>query len=284
MTSGPKYSDTRCGKEIDDSRASSVCKGCTFDGLPAIFSFNIIILLSPYYASNCIMKVIALAVSCLLALSAVSAETCFNDVSMDCGQASNSLGLPSCNAIYGHFSRQGNVANEMQAYANLHMRRSYEYLLSAAYYNNYQTNRLGFSKLFQKLSDETWDKTIELIKHITKRGGSMDFARRSVQETVTRNSTIELQELESLAHALDTQKEIAERAFYIHQEATRNNHKTHDAEIAQYLEEEFIEDHADTIRNLAGHTSDLKQFIVQNDGNDLSIALYLFDEYLQKTV
>ncbi|XP_022119477.1 ferritin-1, chloroplastic isoform X1 [Pieris rapae] len=235
------------------------------------------------------MKVIAVAISCLLALSAVSADTCFSDVSMDCSQASNSLvfsGLPSCNAIYGHFSRQGNVASEMQAYANLHLRRSYEYLLSAAYYNNYQTNRKGFSKLFTKLSDDTWDKTIELIKHITKRGGTMDFARRSTQETVTaaKNSTIELQELESLAHALDTQKEIAERAFYIHQEATRNNHKTHDPEIAQYLEEEFIEDQADTIRNLAGHTSDLKQFIVQNDGKDLSIGLYLFDEYLQKTV
>ncbi|VVC86807.1 unnamed protein product [Leptidea sinapis] len=80
------------------------------------------------------------------------------------------LTLPSCNAIYGHFSRKGNVAIELQAYANLHLRRSYEYLLSAAYYNNYQTNRLGFSKLFQKLSDDTWDKTIELIKHITKRG------------------------------------------------------------------------------------------------------------------
>ncbi|XP_050676447.1 uncharacterized protein LOC126973277 [Leptidea sinapis] len=229
------------------------------------------------------MKTILISFACLLAVSAVSSETCFNDVSMDCGQASNSLALPSCNAIYGHFSRKGNVAIELQAYANLHLRRSYEYLLSAAYYNNYQTNRLGFSKLFQKLSDDTWDKTIELIKHITKRGGTMDFARRSTKDH-NQNSTIELQELESLAHALDTQKEIAERAFLIHQEATRNNHETHDPEVAQYLEEEFIEDQADTIRNLAGHTADLKQFIISNEGQDLSIALYLFDEYLQKTV
>ncbi|CAH2236760.1 jg14252 [Pararge aegeria aegeria] len=52
--------------------------------------------------------------------------------------------------------------------------------------------------------------------------------------------------------------------------------------IAQYLEEEFIEDHAKTIRDLAGHTSDLKQFITNNEGKDLSISLFLFDEYLQK--
>ncbi|OWR54797.1 ferritin LCH [Danaus plexippus plexippus] len=110
----------------------------------------------------------------------------------------------------------------------------------------------------------------------------MDFMVRSAIESV-KNSTTELQELEALAHALDAQKEMAERAFYIHQEATRNNHKTHDAEIAQYLEEEYIEDHAKIVRDLAGYTTDLKQFITANSGQDLSLALYLFDEYLQKT-
>ncbi|CAH2100628.1 unnamed protein product [Euphydryas editha] len=220
----------------------------------------------------------------LLAFSAVSAEVCYNEVSMECGQASNSLALPSCNAIYGSFGRQGNVANELQAYANLYLHRSYEYLLSAAYYNNYQTNRDGFHKLFKKLSDESWEKTIDIIKHVTKRGGVMDFSARSTQSTGAKNSTIELQELESLAHALDTQKEIAERAFFIHQEATRNNHKTHDPEIAQYLEEEFIEGQAKTVRDLAGYTADLKQFITANEGKDLSLGLYLFDEYLQKVV
>ncbi|OWR45735.1 ferritin LCH [Danaus plexippus plexippus] len=80
--------------------------------------------------------------------------------------------LPSCNAIYGNFARQGNVAIELQAYANLHLRRSYEFLLSSAYYNNYQTNRQGFSKLFRKLSDDAWSKTVDLIKHITLRGSA----------------------------------------------------------------------------------------------------------------
>ncbi|XP_023945373.1 ferritin light chain isoform X2 [Bicyclus anynana] len=222
------------------------------------------------------------ALACLLAASA-AADVCFNDVSNECGRNTNSLALPSCNAVYGNFGRQGNVANELQAYANLHLRRSYEFLLSSAYYHNYQVNRPGFSKLFRKLADDSWAKTIELIKHVTKRGGTMDFHSRSPQEaTEEKNNTIELQELESLARSLDIQKELAERAFFIHQEATRNNHKTHDPEIAQYLEEEFIEDHAKTIRDLAGHTSDLKQFITSNGGNDLSVSLFLFDEYLQK--
>ncbi|KOB52042.1 Ferritin [Operophtera brumata] len=113
----------------------------------------------------------------------------------------------------------------------------------------------------------------------------MNFAQRSTQKPVERkNYTVELHELDSLAKALDTQKELAERAFYIHREATRNSQHLHDPEVAQYLEEEFIEDQSKTIRALAGHTSDLKSFITANNGQDLSLALYLFDEYLQKTV
>ncbi|XP_072943212.1 ferritin light chain [Epargyreus clarus] len=232
------------------------------------------------------MKTIVL-VACLLAVpGAFGVNTCLHDAINECGQArmTDNFLLPSCNAVYGNYGRHGNVAIEMQAYANLHIERSYQYLLSAAYFNNYQTNRAGFTKLFKKLSDDTWAKSIELIKHITMRGDEMDFTSRSTQASAAKNVTIELQELGSLAHALDTQKEMAERAFHIHREATRNNAKSHDPEIAQYLEEEFVEYQAKLIRDLAGHTTDLKKFIVSNNGQDLSLALYLFDEYLQKVV
>ncbi|KAL0808655.1 hypothetical protein ABMA28_013090 [Loxostege sticticalis] len=231
------------------------------------------------------MKVIASVALCLLAcVGALAADQCYQDVSLDCGQASNTLALPRCNAIYGEYGRHGNVAKELQAYANLHLERSYEYLLSAAYFNNYQMNRAGFSKLFKKLSDDAWEKTIDLIKHVTMRGDVMNFAQRSIQKPVEKkNYTVELHELESLAKALDTQKELAERAFYIHREAIRNSEHLHDPEVAQYLEEEFVEYQGKRIRDLAGHTSDLKQFIT-NNGQDLSLALYLFDEYLQKVV
>ncbi|CAB3261009.1 unnamed protein product [Arctia plantaginis] len=203
---------------------------------------------------------------------------------MDCSTVSNSLGLARCNAKYGEYGSHGNVATELQAYANLHLERSYEYLLSSAYYNNYQTNRAGFSKLFKKLSDDAWEKTIDIIKHVTLRGDEMDFSRQSIQKSIRKNYTVELHELEALAKALDTQKELAERAFYIHREATRNSQHLHDPEIAQYLEEEFIEYQAKNIRDLAGHTNDLKKFVASNNGQDLSLGLYLFDEYLQKTL
>lgn len=80
--------------------------------------------------------------------------------------------LAKCNAVYGEYGHHGNMSIELKAYANLHLERSYEYLLSASYYNNYKTNRAGFSKLFRKLSDNAWEKTIDLIKHVTMRGKS----------------------------------------------------------------------------------------------------------------
>ncbi|XP_026313941.1 ferritin, lower subunit [Hyposmocoma kahamanoa] len=226
-----------------------------------------------------------IALSCLLAVSAASdSDACYKDVSLDCSQTSSSLTFQNCNAVYGKYGSNGNVATEMQAYANLHLERSYQFLLSAAYFNNYQTSRPGFGKLFKKLSDEAWEKSIELIKHVTLRGGVMDFSRRSSQDSSDRHYTVELHELEALAKALDTQKELAERAFHIHKEATKANEKIYDPEITQFLEEEFMEYHSNSIRDLAGHSINLKEFITTNNGQDLSLALYLFDEYLKKIV
>lgn len=51
-------------------------------------------------------------------------------------------------------------------------------------------------------------------------------------------------------------------------------------QISHYIEEEFIESQAGTIRKLAGHVNDLKHLM--HGSNDASLALYMFDEYLQK--
>lgn len=55
----------------------------------------------------------------------------------------------------------------------------------ATHFGNYEKSREGFEKLFQKLSDSTWDDAIDLIKYITKRGGVMDFAARKPEEDVS---------------------------------------------------------------------------------------------------
>lgn len=51
-------------------------------------------------------------------------------------------------------------------------------------------------------------------------------------------------------------------------------------QIAHYLEEEFIEDQATTIRKLSGFTNDLRKLL--DESVDSSLSLFMFDEYLQK--
>jgi ferritin heavy chain len=87
-------------------------------------------------------------------------------------------------------------------------------------------------------------------------------------------------ELGSMARALDMQKGLAEEAHFIHAEVTRR--KEHDPEVASYLENNFVHQHSEIIRKLSGHTNDLKHLIANQP--DPSLSLYLFDEYLQKSL
>lgn len=54
------------------------------------------------------------------------------------------------------------------------------------------------------------------------------------------------------------------------------------SQVASYLENNFVHKHSDSIRKLSGYTNDLKRLIA--DQEDPSLSLYLFDDYLQKSV
>jgi len=211
-------------------------------------------------------------------LAVASANFCYNDVTSACGPTGSASDLGNCNAQFSAFR---GVSSDLHAYANEHVEHSYEYLLMATHFGNYQKNRDGFAKLFRKLSDDTWAKSIDLIKFIAKRGGRMNFNARSKKATTPLDSTYELFELGSMAKALDKQKVLAEEAHRIHGEVTRRSPDYHDPQVGHYLEEEFMNEHADTIRTLAGHTNDLKR-LIKDQSADSSLALFLFDEHLSK--
>lgn len=183
--------------------------------------------------------------------------------------------LTTCNSKYGAIDT---ALVKLQEYVNSHISRSFEYLLMSTHFANYDKNRAGFEQLFRKLSDSTWDDAINLIKYISKRGGSMNFNQRKVDLT-EKTPNYEMYELESLAKALDAQKSLAKDAFNIHEEVTRRHANTHDPEMSSYIEEKFAHKHADTIRELSGHAADLSKLL---SDNDYSLSMYLFDEYLQK--
>ncbi|RZC37449.1 Ferritin domain containing protein [Asbolus verrucosus] len=161
-------------------------------------------------------------------------------------------------------------------YANSHIVRSFDYLLMSTHYGNYQKNRAGFEKLFRGLSDSKWDEAIDIIKHVTKRGGTMKFEH---PKSLKASTTHEFQEIQSVAKALDMEKELALKGFDVHREASQRSNNKHDPEISSYIEKEFVHGHAHTIRKLAGYVSDLNSMLRESDR---ALSLFLFDEYLQK--
>jgi len=92
---------------------------------------------------------------------------------------------------------------------------------------------------------------------------------------------LDLNEINALALTLDYEKTLSLEAHHIHERYSHAKHPTeYDPEVAHFIEEEFIEDQASTIRKLSGYTNDLKKLF--KDTNDISLSLYLFDEYLAK--
>ncbi|KAL1122762.1 hypothetical protein AAG570_003089 [Ranatra chinensis] len=139
-------------------------------------------------------------------------------------------------------------------------------------------------KLFRKLSDSTWDDAIDLIKYTTKRGGSVDLSKTTysvVAPPPLREFRIGTVELLGLSRALDMHKHLANQAHDIHKDVSAHSQKVHDAEVMSYLEKEFVHKHADTIRNLAGY---LRDVVSLSELENPNLAVFMFDEYLQKVV
>lgn len=107
----------------------------------------------------------------------------------------------------------------------------------SANFGTFVKNRPGFEKQFRALSDTAWGNGINLIKHITKRGGQHDFyTRRSSTVSTPQKRILELNEIQALALALDTEKSLALEAHGIHERYSYANHKSrYDAEVFIFI-------------------------------------------------
>lgn len=200
-------------------------------------------------------------------------QYCYNDVVGACSPVGGEV--TNCDAKYGGINE---VVKDLQSYANLHIARNFQFLLMSTHFTNYEKNRQGFAKLYRGISDELWEDSIKLIKHITKRGGKMDFTYKKQLTNDVTFDNYEFYEVGSLGRALDAMKSLASEGMEIHGNAGRRK-ELHEPEVSSFLENEFLHEHAETIRKLAGHTSDLKNLI--SSANDASIAVHLFDNYLK---
>jgi ferritin heavy chain len=224
------------------------------------------------------MKILIAIVLFVGVCSAVNVEeTCHSDVVRACSPTSlTGLASNICNSRFGGIDH---IEPEVQAYVNSQLTKSYEYLLLATHFNSYQKNRPGFQKLYQGLSDEAFDNTIDLIKQLTRRGGRVNFnsVHESPASVGNKKMKLEVDELHSLAMALDNEKVLSNGAIHVHTRATHSTER--DPEIAHYIEEKFLPQQAEKIRKLSGYANDLAK-MMQNP--DPSLSVYLFDQYLQK--
>jgi len=220
----------------------------------------------------------------LVASLAVSAEqeVCYNHVVQACENGVNGE-VGGCNSKYGGISFS---EDNLNSFFKRKLATSYDYMLLQTHFDSYQKNRPGFKKLFNGLSDQSWEESVALIKHITKRGGVINFngfGKGEKQWTAVGDKKLEMNELQALAVALDTEKKLSIEAIKVHQHASHMNHKddatVYDPEITQFMEEKFLENQGATIRKLSGYANDLKKLMTVSDP---SLNVYLFDEYLAK--
>ncbi|XP_046419464.1 uncharacterized protein LOC124179303 [Neodiprion fabricii] len=206
---------------------------------------------------------------------------CYNDVQSECRGQSHSVDarLENCNALYGKFGR---IQSKLEQYANALIDTSFKYLTVSSYFGNFERNRMGLKRLYRKLSDEAWDDAKDLINFITLRGGEMHFDERPTYWNERRELQVnehDLSELERMSNVLDNYKMMADEAIKIQREVTK--HADLDGSVAHYFEERFFQRQTKTVHTLSGYVNDLKRFFSEADA---SLALFLFDEYLLKSV
>ncbi|XP_029170689.1 ferritin heavy polypeptide-like 17 [Nylanderia fulva] len=211
-------------------------------------------------------------------LLTASAEYCYSDIENACSPIPKNNGqIINCHAQYGAIE---SLQADLQAFVTANIETSFEFLLMSTHFGNYEAHRDGFKGLYRKLSDQSWADAIDLIKYITKRGGRMDLNQLPhFKKSAKDGKILELTEMNSLAKALDSEKQLANEALNIHAQAL--HHTKQDAAIAHYIEEHFTESLTDRVRDLAGYSNDLKNLLQDRDP---SVSIFLFDEYLQKVL
>ncbi|XP_055848896.1 soma ferritin [Episyrphus balteatus] len=239
------------------------------------------------------MKFVIALASILFLGSVASVEegACSKATSNVCSVVNPTGNFGNCNAQYGAIPH---IEHHLQSYASQQLSASYDYLLLSTFYNTYQRDRPGFSKLFRSLSDEAFENTIKLIKHVTKRGGVIPFrmhqqVKRGRVPVEDDKKTLDFDELPSLSKALDMEKELSKKAIELHAHVSVHNSQatktvTYDPEITQFLEEEFLGKQSSNIRKLSGYANDLHKIVDRNanGGSSTALGVFLFDEYLQK--
>merc|ERR1712071_684594 len=148
---------------------------------------------------------------------------------------------------------------------NMELFASYNYTALAAHFNRDDVALKGFAKFFQSSSDEERDHADKVMKYQALRGG------RVVLQAVNRPSSDEWDSpLAAMEYVLKLEKEVNQALLEIH--ALTGTHN--DPHLAKFLEDEFLEEQAESIHQIA-------KYIAQLTRVGEGVGVHIFDKELQ---
>lgn len=107
----------------------------------------------------------------------------------------------------------------------------------SSHFGSHLKNRVGFQKQIRELADKAWNSAIDIIKHITERGGKHDFrAREDSTNKPKTKVNLNMNELNAISYSLETEKNLSLIAHSIHRQYNHPNpkHAAHyDAEVSE---------------------------------------------------
>lgn len=213
----------------------------------------------------------------------VCGETCENSLEEYLFVIKNSLiverdmeTLGKCDADYRDIASH---LPHLQTLINHHLSHSFQYMSMSSHFGRDVINRKGFQKLFRKLSDDSWEESLELLGHVIKRGGHLmpEASAEGLRVQMPAGRNYSQPELMALGRALDLTKLLAGETVDLHQQITGMCISSCDPELAEFLQSKLMPEQTTTIRELSGHVTTLR---VMMGGEERDLGLNLFDESL----
>ncbi|KAL1455033.1 hypothetical protein WDU94_009154 [Cyamophila willieti] len=149
---------------------------------------------------------------------------------------------------------------------NLELYASYVYLSMSAHFNRDVVALHGISKFFKHASEEESEHAQKLIDYLNKRGGTLKLADVKAPARQEGGNPTE----EAFSHALQLEKDVNQALLDLHLLASGHN----DANFADFLESEFLQEQVDSIKTLADLLTNVRRV-----GEGLGI--FVFDKELK---
>ncbi|MGK1893580.1 ferritin family protein, partial [Klebsiella pneumoniae] len=144
---------------------------------------------------------------------------------------------------------------------NMELYAGYCYQALAYYFDRDDVALAGFAKFFKKSSDEEREHAEKFMKYQNKRGG------RIVLQDIKKPEFDDITCLKAMEIALSLEKEVNQSLLDLHKLCSSHE----DAQMADFIESEFLEEQVESIKEISDHITNLKRV-------GTGLGEYIFDK------